>query len=79
MLCKYVTHIIIIILIIMIIIILSDGRLSVPVLTSLYLLCRVWWVLSTMERLGTRQAPDTTDQVSTTETNLSLENNNDER
>ena len=24
-------------------------RVSVPVLTSLYLLCRVWWVLSGME------------------------------
>ena len=25
-------------------------RVSVPVVASLYLLCRVWWVLSGMER-----------------------------
>ena len=63
--------------------------LSVPVVTSLYLLCRVWWVLSTMERLGTtavtsesREQLDTresTGQLSSTDTVHSGDNNNDDR
>ena len=59
-------------------------RLSVPVVTSLYLLCRVWWVLSMMERVGLNASSSTNmeaEQENTrqesTDSIVNLDNNND--
>ena len=59
-------------------------RLSVPVVTSLYLLCRVWWVLSMMERVGLNASSSAnmeTEQENTrqesTDSIVNLDNNND--
>ena len=58
---------------------------TVPVLTSLYLLCRVWWVLTTMERLGSTRATtsESTEVLDntrdSTDTINSGDNNNDDR
>ena len=59
-------------------------RLSVPVVTSLYLLCRVWWVLSIMERVGLQASSSTNmeaEQENTrqesTDSIVNLDNNND--
>lgn len=61
------------------------SRLSVPVVTSLYLLCRVWWVLSIMERVGVNNTSSSTnieaDQETVTQEStdniVNLDNNND--
>ena len=61
----------------------SVSRLSVPVVTSLYLVCRVWWVLSVMERVGvnTRESrvnsADTLLQQADNVVDNSTDNNND--
>ena len=61
------------------------SRLSVPVVTSLYLLCRVWWVLSIMERVGVTQTSSSNDlgaaqeniTQESTDSIVNLDNNND--